>query len=418
MNNMKYDNVIIVSLLSIFTILQPRLIFFLAYFLPIYGFLILKVKTKTKIFFLIKYFLLISLLSLLFNFYTIFTFFHYLIYENNSTISHVNNLFNSRSEFIRQYTFLNSGIIYLLSFYINSYNSHANLINNNFIILLSTYIFFLFYVISILDIFKKNINSEKKIYLKIFFIFFIFIFFFTTPFLQDIYLKIPFLWTISSPAHILLLFLPFTFYLFINGILAGSNFLKKKLFNKFYILLISFSILIYIFPFLFSQTNYINKKFYQKANENDLKIFASHNVFEQGWINIPKDYFEFYSKIDKKNFKILHFPLAVDTYVSYNFTDLKIPVVFNFYSGLNLVTVYEKFRSELVHSDNIYLWNSSRIVKFLKDRNYKYIVLDFNHRQDTYDDMYVVHVDFFYLIDKKSIKKIFSSNSYDIYELL
>ena len=114
----------------------------------------------------------------------------------------------------------------------------------------------------------------------------------------------------------------------------------------------------------------------------------------------------------------MHFPLAVDTYVNYNFTDLKIPVVFNFYTGLNLVTVYEKFRSELVYSDNIYLWNSSRIVKFLKDRNYKYIVLDFNHRQDTYDDMYVVHVDFFYLIDKKSIKKIFSSNSYDIYELL
>ena len=35
MNNMKYDKVIIVSLLSTVTILQPRLIFFLAYFLPI-----------------------------------------------------------------------------------------------------------------------------------------------------------------------------------------------------------------------------------------------------------------------------------------------------------------------------------------------------------------------------------------------
>jgi len=414
--NLKYNNVIIISLLTIVTIAQPRYIIFLIYFLPIYSFFFLK---KSDFFFIIKYFFILLLLSLLFNSYSIYVFVqsflsglsdNYLI--NNSII----NLQESRLDHISSYNLYNVNIILLLSFFLNTYNPQSLIVNNNYIFILFIIIFTLNYFFSILDLFKEKISSFKKINLKIFIIFLIVILFFSEPSLQKIYIKIPFLWTISSPVHIYLLFLPFISYVFINGIVVISNSLKKNnLLCKLYYVVFFFSCLIYIIPFLFSQSSFINRKFYHNANDNS--ILAANNSFELGWIKIPEEYFNFELNIEKKKYKILHFPLVENVYVSYNFTDLTIPVIFTLYQHLPVTISNNVFFSE-IDKKNFYLWESDKIVRFLKSRNYKYIIVDFNFRLNKYDDIYTNYSNFFYLIEKKSLKKIFSSVSFDIYELL
>jgi hypothetical protein len=414
--NLKYNNVIIISLLTIVIIAQPRYIIFLIYFLPVYSFFFLK---KSDFFFIIKYFFILLLLSLLFNSYSIYVFVqsflsglsdNYLI--NNSII----NLQESRLDHISSYNLYNVNIILLLSFFLNTYNPQSFIVNNNYIFILFIIIFTLNYFFSILDLFKEKISSFKKIKLKIFIIFLIVILFFSEPSLQKIYIKIPFLWTISSPVHIYLLFLPFISYVFINGIVVISNSLKKNnLLCKLYYVVFFFSCLIYIIPFLFSQSSFINRKFYHNANDNS--IFAANNSFELGWIKIPEEYFNFELNIEKKKYKILHFPLVENVYVSYNFTDLTIPVIFTLYQHLPVTISNNVFFSE-IDKKNFYLWESDKIVRFLKSRNYKYIIVDFNFRLNKYDDIYTNYSNFFYLIEKKSLKKIFSSVSFDIYELL
>jgi len=414
--NLKYNNVIIISLLTIVTIAQPRYIIFLIYFLPIYSFFFLK---KSDFFFIIKYFFILLLLSLLFNSYSIYVFVqsflsglsdNYLI--NNSII----NLQESRLDHISSYNLYNVNIILLLSFFLNTYNPQSLIVNNNYIFILFIIIFTLNYFFSILDLFKEKISSFKKINLKIFIIFLIVILFFSEPSLKKIYIKIPFLWTISSPVHIYLLFLPFISYVFINGIVVISNSLKKNnLLCKLYYVVFFFSCLIYIIPFLFSQSSFINRKFYHNANDNS--ILAANNSFELGWIKIPEEYFNFELNIEKKKYKILHFPLVENVYVSYNFTDLTIPVIFTLYQHLPVTISNNVFFSE-IDKKNFYLWESDKIVRFLKSRNYKYIIVDFNFRLNKYDDIYTNYSNFFYLIEKKSLKKIFSSVSFDIYELL
>ena len=414
--NLKYNNVIIISLLTIVIIAQPRYIIFLIYFLPIYSFFFLK---KSDFFFIIKYFFILLLLSLLFNSYSIYVFVQSFLsglsdnYLMNNSIIYLRE---SRSDYISTYNLSNVNIILLLSFFLNSYNSQSYIINNNHFFILCIIIFTLNYFFSILDLFKEKISNFKKIKLKIFIIFLIVILFFSVPFLQKIYIKIPFLWTISSPIHIYLLFLPFKSYVFINGIVVISNSLKKNyLLCKLYYVVFFFSCLIYIIPFLFSQSSFINRKIYHNANSN--LNFSIHNSFESGWIKIPEEYFNFKLNIEKKNYKILHFPLVESVYVNYNFTDLTIPVIFTFYQHLPVTISSNVFFSK-IDKKNFYLWESDKIVRFLKSRNYKYIIVDFNFKLNKYDDTYSNYSNFFYLIEKKSLKKIFSSVSYDIYELL